>query len=87
MSTHITGKCPHCKAAYRLRAHAAGLRARCKTCKRVFVVPGERLSASVDDNVVSWLSSSQDQDVDAIEADDDEDEPADDESEVLPVRG
>ncbi len=62
MSEHITGHCPHCKSAYRLRAHAAGRRARCKTCQQVFVVPGEPVGGSLEDSVASWLNKPEDAD-------------------------
>lgn len=74
MDTHITGQCPHCRLKYRLRAYAAGRRARCKRCKQVFVVPGERHGASVDDDVVSWLHASKDDDLDDVRVDEDEEE-------------
>ncbi len=80
MDTHITGKCPHCKSEYRLRAYAAGKRARCKTCRQVFVVPGEPVgnSASMEDSVVAWLNKPVDDDeeetMDTEDAEDEEDE-------------
>jgi len=58
MDTHITGKCPQCGADFRLRAYAAGRRARCRSCKEVFVVPGRRQDKAVEDDVMSWLGSS-----------------------------
>lgn len=80
MSTHITGKCPHCKADYRLRAHAAGRRARCKTCNQVFVVPGEPVGGSLEDSVASWLNKpDKDDGPDEVETDfeDEEDDDGD----------
>ena len=74
MDNHITGQCPHCKSEYRLRVHAAGRRARCKNCKQVFIVPGEQHGASVDDDVVSWLHASKDDDLDEVRVDEDEEE-------------
>ncbi|MBN1341273.1 MAG: hypothetical protein JXQ73_01260 [Phycisphaerae bacterium] len=71
MDTHITGKCPHCKASYRLRVHAAGRRARCKTCKQVFVVPGEPLGKSVEEDVLGWLSRGE---KDTLETEEDDEE-------------
>lgn len=72
MSTHITGKCPHCKSEYRLRAHAAGRRAKCKGCSQVFIVPGQPVGKTVDDDVVSWLNGGG-----KAEPDDDEEEEPD----------
>lgn len=74
MSAHIVGKCPHCKSDYRLRDYAAGRRARCKACKQVFVVPGKRKGSSVDDDVVAWLASAPD---DEVEEEREEDEDSD----------
>jgi predicted Zn finger-like uncharacterized protein len=73
---HITGRCPHCQAKYRLRAYAAGRRARCKTCNQVFVVPGKRAGTSVEDDVVSWLASAPDEEPD-------EDQEAEEDAESL----
>ena len=39
-SKHISGKCPHCGASWRLRERFAGRRARCKKCGEVFMANG-----------------------------------------------
>lgn len=77
METHILGKCPHCEADYRLRAHAAGRRARCKTCGEVFVIPGERKPLTVDDDVAGWLAGAQSDDETRQEDNEDDEDDAD----------
>ncbi len=84
MGTHVTGNCPHCNANYRLRAYAVGRRARCRTCKQVFVVPGEPKDAGVEDDVVSWLGPELNEEGGG---DTDDDEEEDEESDAPPVPG
>jgi hypothetical protein len=82
MDTHVTGKCPQCGAAFRLRVHAVGRRAKCKTCHQVFVVPGKHKANANDDDVMSWLDRPTKQEADEPQMmidDDDEDEEDDQE--------
>jgi predicted Zn finger-like uncharacterized protein len=87
MKTHITGKCPHCKSGYRLRAHAAGRRARCKACKQVFVIPESRAEEGVEEDVASWLSAAPDDDLGEISMDDDDEEHDVEDSDLSPPLG
>jgi predicted Zn finger-like uncharacterized protein len=79
MDTHITGKCPSCGADFRLRAHAAGRRARCRTCKEVFVVPGKQQASAAEDDVLSWLDRPSKKESEALSVDHEGEEEEDDE--------
>lgn len=87
MDTHVTGKCPQCGADFRLRAHAAGRRAKCKTCQRIFVVPGPRKPAPNEEDVMTWLDRPAKQEADeaqiAFEDDEDEEEADDEDPDML----
>jgi len=53
MTDRIEAHCPSCGARYRLRAEAAGRKARCKACRAVFKVP--RTEPVLEEQIVRWL--------------------------------
>ncbi len=60
MTETIKCACSHCGAKYRLPQESQGRVARCKRCGEKFEVP--RLEQSLEDTIMTWLSSPEDED-------------------------
>ena len=63
MPETIKCACSHCGAKYRLPVEAQGRSARCKRCGEKFDVPREQ---SLEDSILTWLTSPDEQDADEI---------------------
>ncbi len=64
----IKMNCPHCKAVMLIPGKAAGLKARCSACLKLFAVPW--VKEAIHDKAVDWLKPDEDQ-----EANENADEP------------
>ena len=60
MAETIKTSCSHCGAKYRLPVEAQGRTARCKRCGERFQVPR---SESLEDNILTWLSTPEEEEV------------------------
>ncbi|HPM24436.1 MAG TPA: hypothetical protein PLP66_11065 [Phycisphaerae bacterium] len=58
MAETIKCACSHCGAKYRLSVEAQGRSARCKRCGERFDIPQ---SQSLEDSILTWLSSPADE--------------------------